>query len=302
LTRSDLTIRKYIGGLLKHLHKGGRPRVWSVIITLFGDAVVPRGGVISLTSIQEIFAHMQFEENAVRTAMSRLTKENWLIRTKEGRQSFYKLAPQGLGKFETATKRIYTKSTQDWSGEFDLVLMKSADARSRNTQKKQMLALGYGSPVADVYIKPGANELPLPADMNVISRLTCQAGEQNLLQGLVSESWHMDELHAGYEAVIRMYEPVFDMLAIVEDLAPMDALVLRLLLIHDWRRVVLKDVELPDGLKPDNWPGERACDIVGALYHKLLESSEIQLDTCYASANSMLPEPKQTFYERFKIL
>ena len=30
--------------LIARLHKRGRPRIWSMVITVFGDAVVPRGG------------------------------------------------------------------------------------------------------------------------------------------------------------------------------------------------------------------------------------------------------------------
>ena len=47
-----------------------RLRVWSLIITVFGDAIVPRGGRIPLQALQEILARLGIEPGAVRTALT----------------------------------------------------------------------------------------------------------------------------------------------------------------------------------------------------------------------------------------
>jgi len=300
LSASDKAIKKELARLLNALHGQSRPRVWSLIITLFGDAIVPRGGVVGLASIQEVFAQMQIEENAVRTAMSRLTKEGWLTRIKHGRQSFYKLAPEGMGQFETATQRIYTKDKKTWSGEFDLVIVNPLDAKSREILSAKMLECGFGSPAPDVYIRP-ASEKPIPTD-NTIAVLKSKSSPGETLRNLVDTSWPIETLQAGYESILTKYNSTLKAVNAAKYITPMDALVLRTLLIHDWRRVVLKDVALPDELRPDDWAGERARQMVGALYHVLLEQSETQLTACFAGPNTVLAKAEITVHQRFKNL
>jgi len=298
LNTSDNAIQREIARLLKALHGQGRPRVWSLIITLFGDAIVPRGGVIGLASIQEIFAQMQIEENAVRTAMSRLAKEGWLKRIKHGRQSFYKLAPEGMGQFESATQRIYAKEDKHWPGEFDLVIVKPLGSKARDTFKAKMIELGFGSPASDVYIRPACDQ-PIPTD-DTIAMLKSQSQSNEMLRQLVDASWPIESLQAGYESILTKYKSALKGVNAATNITPMDALVLRTLLIHDWRRVVLKDVELPDALRPDDWAGERARKMVGALYHGLLEPSETQLTACFAGPNAVLPTAEPAIHQRFK--
>ncbi len=94
------------------LRRTGRLRIWSLIITLFGDAVVPRGGRVASETITQLMTHMGVEPGAVRTALSRLTKDGWLVRDKEGRNTFYSLAPERLVEVERASKHIYRRPSQ----------------------------------------------------------------------------------------------------------------------------------------------------------------------------------------------
>ena len=60
--------------------------------------------------------------------MSRLTEEGWLLRTRQGRLSFYRLGPRGAASFAAAARRIYDPPRAGlpaWDGAFRLVL--SAD-------------------------------------------------------------------------------------------------------------------------------------------------------------------------------
>ncbi|HEY0850622.1 MAG TPA: phenylacetic acid degradation operon negative regulatory protein PaaX, partial [Bradyrhizobium sp.] len=66
-------------------------RTGSIIITVFGDAIVPRGGSVALGTLLEFFATIDVDSSVVRTAMSRLTADGWFEREKVGRNSFYRL-------------------------------------------------------------------------------------------------------------------------------------------------------------------------------------------------------------------
>ena len=68
--------------LLTHLHNQGRLRVWSLIITFFGDSILEKGGEVEASRIKALMQAMNIEAGTLRTALSRLTNDNWLERYK----------------------------------------------------------------------------------------------------------------------------------------------------------------------------------------------------------------------------
>src|ERR1700742_5321895 len=79
-------------------------RTGSIVITVFGDAIVPRGGSVWLGTLLEFFEALDVDSGVVRTAMSRLAADGWLTREKGGRNSFYRLAAKGRQTVEGAAR------------------------------------------------------------------------------------------------------------------------------------------------------------------------------------------------------
>jgi len=98
-------------------------RTGSIVITVFGDAIVPRGGSVWLGTLLEFFATIDIDSGVVRTAMSRLAADGWLERHKVGRNSFYRLVKKGRQTFDAATRHIYDPQPSDWTGRFELLLI-----------------------------------------------------------------------------------------------------------------------------------------------------------------------------------
>src|ERR1700743_2332906 len=98
--------------------KGEPSRTGSIVITLFGDAIVPRGGSVWLGALLSFSDTIDIENGVVRTAMSRLAADGWLERNKVGRNSFYRLVKKGRQTFDTATRHIYDTQVSDWTGRF----------------------------------------------------------------------------------------------------------------------------------------------------------------------------------------
>jgi len=92
---------------LNELHKTSRLRVWSIVVTIFGDLVQPRATPISTQELLQLTSAIGIEGNALRTVMSRLAKEGWLTRHKQGRTSAYSLSKSGANTFLAASERIY---------------------------------------------------------------------------------------------------------------------------------------------------------------------------------------------------
>ena len=106
--------------LTRHLHKEGRLRVWSVIVTIMGEIAQPDGGEISMATLLDICGALDIEPQAVRTAMSRLSKNGLVIGKREGRIAFYRFSAMGLADYKDAAEVIYAapKQIHDWTFAF----------------------------------------------------------------------------------------------------------------------------------------------------------------------------------------
>ena len=78
-----------------------------------------------------------------------------------------------------------------------------------------------------------------------------------------------------------------------------DAFTARVLLIHHYRRVVLRDPLLPAALLPRDWPGRAARELCGEIYRGVLPASEQWLDGHASNENGALPAAGKGLYRRF---
>src|SRR5690606_5393321 len=86
--------------------------------------------------------------------------------------------------------------------------------------------------------------------------------------------WPSRQIADAYRDLVDAYAPLDSALAGGAAPGPLSAMAARALLIHDWRRIVLRDPGLPLALLPDGWPGEEARDRVARIYGRLREPSE----------------------------
>src|SRR5690606_31675237 len=93
------------------LQAAQRLSAWSLIVSFLGDAIGPRGGVVSAGAVQNVMGRLGIGHGAVRTAVSRLSADGWIERTREGRNGFYRLAPDVAGTVLSAERRIYAASS-----------------------------------------------------------------------------------------------------------------------------------------------------------------------------------------------
>jgi hypothetical protein len=84
----------------------------SLIASLYGDALLQRGGEVWLGSVAALLEGLGFGERFVRTALFRLNKEEWLDVVRIGRRSFYRLSDKGLRLTRRAEHKIYRASAR----------------------------------------------------------------------------------------------------------------------------------------------------------------------------------------------
>ncbi len=269
-------------------------RTGSIAITVFGDAIVPRGGSVWLGTLLEFFRTLDIEPGVVRTAMSRLAADGWLEREKVGRNSFYRLTDKGQQTFDIATRHIYDPPPSDWTGRFELLLIASAD--DREASREALKNAGFGSPLAGVWVAPSG--VPVPREAAGAIRLEVSA-EDDSGRRLLSESWPLDRTAEAYVKFTKGFEPLRGWIARGERLSDTDAFTARILLIHHYRRVVLRDPLLPLELLPKNWPGRAARKLCGEIYLALLAKSEQWLDRFGTNETGSLPPAAPALARRF---
>jgi len=279
--------------IIEHL-KREPSRTGSIVITVFGDAIVPRGGSVWLGTLLEFFEVLAIDSGVVRTAMSRLATDGWLERSKAGRNSFYRLADKGRLTFDAAVKHVYNPQSPDWTGRFELLLI--ANAGDRDASREALQEAGFGSPLPGVWIAPSG--VPVPRVAAGAIRLEVSA-EDDSGRRLLSESWPLDRTADAYQKFIKTFEPLRGWIGRRERLSDTDAFTARILMIHYYRRVVLHDPLLPGALLPAHWPGTAARQLCREIYRGLLPASEQWLDRHGSNENGPLPAAGKELGRRF---
>ena len=270
-------------------------RTGSIVITVFGDAIVPRGGSVWLGTLLEFFKALDIDGGVVRTAVSRLASDGWLERNRVGRNSFYRLAATGRHTFDIATRHIYDPPPQDWTGRFELLLIGNAD--DRDASREALRSAGFGSPLPGVWVAPSG--VPIPDEASRAIRLEVSA-EDDSGRRLLADSWPLENIADAYLKFMKTFEPLRSWITRRAPLANGDAFAARILLIHHYRRVVLRDPLLPLALLPKDWPGRAARALCGEIYRAILPASEQWLDGHGSNEDGPLPKAGSDLGHRFR--
>jgi phenylacetic acid degradation operon negative regulatory protein len=284
-----------IASFVRKFHAHKPTRIWSLIVTLYGDAVVPRGGSLWIGSLIDIMELFDIDSGHVRTAISRLSSDGWLSRVKRGRASHYRLSKRGEGVFLAATQRIYFDEQKPFDGNLRIAILEP-DFADPSGARRALRGAGF------VALSPSVQLSLAEPPANISGRkgvyiLKNKIGKAE--RELASVAWKLPATAAAYQAFIAQFSPL-EAATQRKDLSPQDALVARILLIHAYRRIVLRDPGLPFALLPDNWPGHAARALTGRIYRRLLGPSESYLDAHARNEEGSLPAPGGALSRRFE--
>ncbi|MCA1939140.1 MAG: phenylacetic acid degradation operon negative regulatory protein PaaX [Dechloromonas sp.] len=291
-----------------------RVQAGSLIITVFGDAILPRGGKIWLGSLIRLLEPLDLNERLIRTSVFRLVKEEWLCTETIGRRADYALTAAGRRRFEEAARHIYASRAPLWDHRWRLILQVGELPQKTREQVRSALAWqGFGMLGGECFVHPGA-DLSVVLDALVAEGLSSAlsallplfaADSRSAMSAsdadLVSRAWNLPALAEAYGHFVSRYQPVLDELQRDQRLAlsDQDAFLLRILLIHDYRRMLLRDPELPEVLLPAQWPGQQARLLCKEIYRRLETASSRHLDTMLCVADGSTPVEDATLANRF---
>lgn len=269
---------------LAPLWRGQDLRAASLLITVFGDALAPRGQSIWLGSLIELLGLFGISPRLVRTSAFRLGADGWFHATRVGRRSYYGLSDAGLLRVRHADQRIYDFNLAQWDGHWTLVLLDPAmRASERQHLQRELSWESFGRIAPHVFAHPHArtqvlDEIVAAAgvahQVAVLRAESLPGADGRGLRAIVHKVFDLDKVAQAWTQFIVRFTPLLDA---AERLDPAQAFIVRTLLIHAYRRVVLRDPNLPGAFLPDGWPGAQARAVCERLYGVLLKPSEQHL-------------------------
>lgn len=279
----------------------------SLLVTIFGDAIAPRGGAVTLASLIDLAAPFGLNERLVRTSMARLAADGWLQNRRRGRLSEYRLSHVGRERFAAATQQIYAVPGQNWSGCWTLVLVPAAGGpRSRQAARDALHWAGFGEPVSGVFAHPTRSSAETdrfvcrtPALSGALILTTAGGGPAGSDRRLAALGWNLSELASRYRRFVRQFEPALSALGGREAPVPLQSFLVRTLLIHEYRKIHLRDPLLPTELLPPDWIGTEAYRLCRSIYERVAHSAEQHLSAHAAEFGGALPSADAQLYTRF---
>lgn len=263
----------------------GAPSARNLIVTVFGDVVLPAGDDAELTvaGLADLLADFGVNERLVRTSLSRIVADGLLTVRSIGRRSQYGVHPDSLDLFRTADRRIYRRETLDWDGSWTVVVLDGNEATpARRARLRQELAwTGLGTVAPNVMASPvvdPAEAADVVARVGGFSRVVVMRSTLHDGAGVVGRdelarrAIELDELGDGYARFVDRFERLTDdALATLDDRTATKA---RLLLVAAFRRLALVDPQLPAELLPSGWAGDRARAEAGRVYRATCRASD----------------------------
>ena len=234
--------------LTARLRDLGGQRVWSLMVSLFGDLAQAESDVIDGPILTAIMNMLQVKPEATRVALHRLRNDGWVRSQKSGRISQHSLTPKGRAESAAASPRIYAQpdgQDQDWR----LVLLKDAAP----AMQSKLINDGFVCLTSRVFL--GRKNLKAP------NQALCLAGGNvpSWLPSQLEPEGLRDEYAALLDALVKLAAKLPE----PSRMSALETAVLRCLIVHNWRRLVLKHPSLPSALVAPDWPG-MACHVLVA--------------------------------------
>jgi phenylacetic acid degradation operon negative regulatory protein len=182
-------------------------------------------------------------------------------------------------------------------------LLPSADGRDR--LREELLWLGFGQLNPGVLAHPtrtveDAREQlqAVGAKSGQVVALESRSGDLAADRAIARQGWDLADLEKRYTRFVRAFGPVRAALE-HEQPEPESAFLLRTLLIHEYRRIHLRDPLLPLALLPSGWIGETAYLLTREIYTRVFDSAETWLSATAATLSGPLPKPAAEVRRRF---
>jgi phenylacetic acid degradation operon negative regulatory protein len=310
MTKKNKSFRSRTEALVESTLREQQLNARALILTIFGDSISTHGGIIWLGSLISLVKPLGINQRLVRTSVFRLSEKEMLQSRQVGRRSFYSLTDKGFRQFIHAADRIYRHEKSVWDGEWRLVFtnLDKIKSKRREAMQKELDWLGfsrlsngiYAHPTVDIEaVRQVVNEMQLQDSIVMMEAANRNDDPLGASRKLLRHAFKFDVIDAEYRDYIETFEAFLD--AGVEP-APGDeelCFLLRTLLIHRFRRILLNQPELPMELLPPDSLSQHARKITARIYHRISEAAERHFMAVGESEHGALAPASAEYFTRF---
>jgi phenylacetic acid degradation operon negative regulatory protein len=243
-------------------------------MTFFGAFLRRLGGWIAVADLVALMGDLGLDEQAVRSAVSRLKRRGVVAPERRGGAAGYRLTARGEAILEAGDARIFGRPLQGRrdGGEWLLVVFSIPEARRalRHRLRTRLQWLGLGTVAAGVWIGPAHAG---PEVERAVSELDLD-GNVELFRGrhlgpaaAIAEWWDLAAIAAEYRAYVGAWEPVLRRAR--RPPPPAEAFAAHVRQLDAWRRIPFHDPGLPPSALPPDWPAAHAWEVFRALDRRL---------------------------------
>jgi phenylacetic acid degradation operon negative regulatory protein len=252
----------------------------SALFDVYGDHLRPRGGTAPVAALLRILAALDVAAPAVRTAVSRMVRQGWLVPVRLDAGAGYRLTPQAERRLTAAAHRIYRRGIAPWDGRWHLLAMDPMPERSRRDRVRSGLGyLGYAPLRDNTWISPRASaEVDTLLSDEGVRALRFWAAYDGDDAQLAASAWDLDGIGRAYttwldDARLLVGNPA-------RTVSDEEAFRVRSRLVHEWRKFLFRDPSLPHELLPPNWPGDVAAAFFDQQADRLAAGASRFVDCC----------------------
>ncbi|MEQ9695384.1 PaaX family transcriptional regulator C-terminal domain-containing protein [Shimia sp. SDUM112013] len=264
------TANKWFETAISVLTYNRNQRVWSVIVTLFGDLAGTAGDRIAGTTLSSIIEPTGIKPEAQRVALFRLRNDGWLRSEKAGRSSLYSLTDHGLAETAAATPRIYARASAA-PDQWRLLVQDTVKMAERQSVEKELTRSGH------LVVAPGVFLAPSTAPLSDVDGLV-MTGTVDTVPDWLRARTSPPELVQAYADLEQALDRFAGMLDAAPCLSPCEVASLRTVIVHNWRKALLSHPDLPDSFFSEHWRGTACRDKVMGILDRLGRPTLTELD------------------------
>ena len=219
----------------------GDLKVWSVLVTIFGDLAHRSGDFLPGPFLTAITTELGIKPEAQRVALHRLRKDGWIEVEKDGRVSHYALSALARRETEAVQARVF-------------------DARTPRLEPIYLVLVnpdvGYEAPRNWVPLGPATfltDQTPEPETALLVTETQVKDLPDWARQRAIPE-----EISAAYLALAQHLEVDLSL----DTIPARKRMALRILILHRWRRLVLSHSPTAANMMRPDWSGNLCRDRV----------------------------------------
>ena len=256
-----------------------RPK--TLILDLYGRYSPQFRGWLAVSDLVKMMGLLGVDEQAVRSAVSRMTRRGLLHQDVRDRVRGYATTPTADELFADGDRRIYASMEPASLADGWVLLsfsMPENERDKRHVLRSTLMWLGLGNLSSALWIGPQRLLPEVLASMkslgfeDYVDVFTTRYEGLGDVKELVSRSWDLPHLAEEYTAFIDVHSPRLAALkrGTVDDER---AFIIYTHALHEWRKFPYLDPGLPTELLPSKWPGVTAAKVFHELRSRLEPSA-----------------------------